>query len=343
MKRVAIIGAGLAGTACAYALNQAGVETVIYEAGDKLAPGASGNEIGLYNPRLSALRSPESEYYSAAFDRALRIFPALSDVEWNPCGSLHLITDAQRGKKFEQAVQSWGWSPEDMRLVDMAQASEIAGVEMQYGALYLPRAGVVSPRKLCAAYAAGSEIHLNTYVKSIQLIEADAVILACGMGIKNFTETENLPLQAARGQITYARATAASAGLKTNLCYGGYFSPVVNGVHTLGATFQRWLDHSDIITEDDADNIAKLAAVAPDLAAGLVVEDHRAAMRTTSKDHFPLVGPVGENLYVSTGHGSHGILSSLMAAEILTAMILQKQASLSAMVIAALQPHRFLV
>lgn len=52
-KRIAIIGGGLAGTSCAYVLKQYGFEPVIYEAGDKLAYGASGNEVGLYNPRFS--------------------------------------------------------------------------------------------------------------------------------------------------------------------------------------------------------------------------------------------------------------------------------------------------
>ena len=240
MKRVAIIGGGLAGTACAYTLNQAGIETVIYEAGDTLAPGASGNALGLYNPRLSALRSPESEYYSTAFDLALRVFPALGDVDWLACGSLHLITDEQRQKRFEQAVQNWGWPAEAMRIVDAALASEIAGVELRHGALYLPQAGVVSPQKLCAAYAAGSEVHLNANVQSLASIEADTIILACGMGIKNFMQAENLPLQAVRGQITHLKAGAESAKLKTNLCYGGYFSPAIKTMRIISASWRRW-------------------------------------------------------------------------------------------------------
>jgi flavin-dependent dehydrogenase len=44
--KVAIIGAGLAGTAAAWALRQAGAEPVIYEAGPEIAPGASGNPVG---------------------------------------------------------------------------------------------------------------------------------------------------------------------------------------------------------------------------------------------------------------------------------------------------------
>src|SRR5690606_17587106 len=121
----------------------------------------------------------------------------------------------------------------------------------------------------------------------------------------------DLPLNPVRGQITQVKVSAATQKLKANLCCGGYFSPALGGAHTLGATFQRWLDHGDIMEQDDADNIAGLAAVAPELAEGLEVAGHRAAVRTSSKDHFPVVGGLADNLYVSTGHGSHGIISAL--------------------------------
>jgi tRNA 5-methylaminomethyl-2-thiouridine biosynthesis bifunctional protein len=356
--KVAIIGGGLAGTSCAYMLKQAGIEPVVYEAGEELAPAASGNALGLYNPRLSALRSAESEYYTAAFDLALEVFSSLchldrsgaewrdlrslgyarddNNIKWSCCGALHLMTDETREKRFAQAVQNWGWAPEKMQIVDAAEASKIAGVDLQHGALYLPDSGVVSPKKLCAAYAKGVEIHFGTAVKPDE-VEADAVIIACGAAAKDF----GLPLNAVRGQLTFTKANAHTEALKTNLCYGGYFSPAVGGEHALGATFQRWLDHSQIIEEDDADNIVKLAAVAPDLAEGLEVTGHRAAVRAASKDHFPIVGKLRENLYVSAGHGSHGILSTLAAAEILTAMISGREQAFDQVVLDKLSPARF--
>jgi tRNA 5-methylaminomethyl-2-thiouridine biosynthesis bifunctional protein len=143
--KVAIIGAGLAGTAAAWALRQAGAEPVIYEAGPEIAPGASGNPVGLYNPRLSAERS----FYSDAFPLALKAFEQLRDTDWNECGALHLITDEKRQKKFTDAVKSWGWPRGEMRIVNKAEASEIAGVGVHYDALYLARSGTISPKKLC--------------------------------------------------------------------------------------------------------------------------------------------------------------------------------------------------
>lgn len=326
--KAAIIGAGLAGTACAYVLKRQGFEVEIYEAGNAIAPDASGNPLGLYNPRLSGERT----FYADAFDLALKTFPSLDGIEWNQCGSLHLITTEIREKRFAQAARNWNLG---MRIVDAREASEIAGVSLNHSALWLPQAGTVSPRKLCEAYAQDVKTHFNAKIESLPDIDADVIILANGYGVQKFFD---LKLGQVRGQITQIKANAASKNLKCNLCYGGYLSPEANGAHTLGATFQRWLSHSDIIEEDDADNIAKLKEVI-DLGKFEIL-DHRAALRTTSKDHFPVIGHIKDNIYVSAGHGSHGILSSLAGAHIIAAQIAGRPAPVNSQ---GLQPQRFLV
>ena len=109
MKKVAIIGAGLAGCAAGYVLKQAGYEPVIYELGEKVAPAASGNLLGLFNPRLSAELTPEGRFYKAAFEKALDLFPTLEGIDFNPCGALHLITDEKKENRFGKLLQNWGW------------------------------------------------------------------------------------------------------------------------------------------------------------------------------------------------------------------------------------------
>jgi tRNA 5-methylaminomethyl-2-thiouridine biosynthesis bifunctional protein len=332
--RVAIIGAGLAGCALAYVLKHAGAEPVIYEAGGEIAPEASGNPVGLYNPRFTAEFGPEAEFYSSAFESVLGVFERLMGIDWNPCGALHLINDEKKEKRFAQAVQSW--PVPQMRIVDAAEASEIAGVELSHQALYLPRSGSVSPKKLCAAYVRGVEVQFNSY-QAPQENNA-CVVLACGMGALKFIP--HLPLQSVRGQITLVKASASSLKLKTNLCYGGYMSTALGGQHIVGSTFQRWLDHTDHLAQDDHDNLAKLYSHVPDFS-GLEVVGARAALRTTAPDHCPVVGKVAENLYVSTAHGSHGILSSWMAAEIIASMILNSESSVSQAVLKRVSPDRF--
>lgn len=107
--KVAIIGAGLAGTSLAFALKQHVSDVVIYEAGSSIAAGASGNDIGLINPRLSAFRTPESDYYTSAFGLAVRTFEQLQNIDWKRCGSLHLMISDQKDKRFPQTIENWNW------------------------------------------------------------------------------------------------------------------------------------------------------------------------------------------------------------------------------------------
>jgi tRNA 5-methylaminomethyl-2-thiouridine biosynthesis bifunctional protein len=344
---IAIIGAGLAGTACAYILKRAGLNPVIYEAGHQIAEGASGNSIGLVNPRFSAHRSPESDYYTSAFALAVREFSRLNDVGWRQCGALHLMVDEKKEKRFPQTAQNWGWPESEMRIVSPDEASAISGIQIRHAALYLAASGYLNPAKLCETYAHDIPIHLNTPINELEDIKADAIILACGGAVNNFKPASFIPLQSVRGQITQVRASESSPlnNLKCNLGYGGYCAPAnAEGLHTLGATFQRWLDHTDLCDDDDSDNINGLKAIAPEAANHLDVINRRAALRTSAKDHFPVVGklPGHDNIYVSTAHGSHGIISTLAAAHLIADMILERPASQSNFTINSLSPARFM-
>ncbi len=339
--KIAIIGGGLAGCALAYVLNRLGQSVAVYEAGPTLANEASGNFSGLYNPRLSALRGPESDFYAAAYSLALRTFSQLPDIDWCPNGVLHLMDNKKKEERFRKTVQNWNWSPDHMRLVSVKEASEIAGIKLEHEALYLPQGGSVAPQKLCEAYMQNIELQLNTPIEKLQDIKADVTVLACGSSVLKFAP--DLPIIPVRGQITQVKATPFSANVKCNICGNGYFMPAVKGIHTLGATFQPDLNHSDISDEDDIENIEKLSAVIPELGSGLEVTGQRASVRATSRHRFPIVGsaPGHNNVYFSAAHGSHGILSSLMSAHLLADFILDRPRCLPQKVIAALSPQRF--
>lgn len=346
MKKIAIIGAGLAGTSLAYVLKQAGMEPVILETGNEIAPGASGNLIGLYNPRFSADWTPQAQFYSAACFKALETFEQLAEINWDPCGTLHLITDGKKARRFPKTLQNWGWEPEDMRLLTAREAAEIAGIKIVHDALYLPRGGSVCPQKLCRAYAQGIEVHLNTPVEDLQSVRkkyaADVLVIAGGMGTLRFLECKTLPLKPVRGQVTLVKAEEKTETLRCNLCYGGYISRSVEGVHVIGSTFQPWLNHSDTIDQDDADNIGRLRAAVPALRdVDFAITGQRAAVRTGAKDRFPVVGKLADSLYISTGHGSHGIISALMSAHILRDMIAGHAPTCPQEVLKALSPRRF--
>lgn len=340
--KIAIIGAGLAGTSCAYVLKQYGLDCFIVESAKSVAPAASGNDIGLYNPRFLAEYTPEAVFYKTAFETACKTFAGLkAETDWNPCGALHIINDEKKRIRYAKMQESWPWDESLMRLIDKEEASSVAGVELCHDALYLPQSGYVSPRKLCEAYSRNTQIITEKTVTSAKDVEADIIVLACAQAASQWKEAAHLPLKTVRGQITRIGATQQSARLKTALCYGGYATPAIDGQHYIGATFQRWLSHSDIIPQDDTDNIAKFTAAVPALTAKYEVTAHRAALRTATPDYKPVIGRLDDKTYISTAHGSHGILSALMAAHIIAADIAKAPQLLPAQVAKHLDPHRF--
>ena len=339
--RVAILGGGLAGCALGFILKQVGLEPVIYEANASLADGASGNVTGLYNPRFGAEWTPQSRYFSKAFELAGELLPTLEGIDYDSCGCMHLINDEKKIIRYSKMIESWGWNADDMRITSPQETSEICGIETAFEGLWLPHSGTVSPPKLCGAYTDGVEVHCDARIENLKDIQADIIILAAGPALRHFEETKHLDLRAVRGQVTMAKETPQSAAMKTNICYSGYMTKARDGMHMIGSTFQRWLDHIDAMAEDDAENISRMQESIPAFKGDFEVLNARASVRTTSKDHFPVVGRLSENLYVSTAHGSHGILSSLMAAHILRDMILDKAQMVDNEVIAAVSPQRY--
>lgn len=333
-KHIAIIGAGLAGCALASVLPQYGLEPVLYDP-NGIAGGASGNPVGIINPRLSAFRTPESDFYTAAFAMAGRELPLIHGTGYERCGSLHLVTDDEKDKKFKRAIENWGWDPAHMRMLDAVQSSDIAGITLAHNALYLPDAGKVSPRKLCEFYAKDA-------ILVPQLPEGEITIFAHGAAMTSDSAFAAIPVHTVRGQITQVIATAESARLKTNLCYGGYMSSASEGVHVVGSTFQKWLSDTAPLAEDDQYNLQQLSSVVPSMA-GFEIAGHRAALRVSSKDRFPVIGPNADrpDQFLSTALGSHGIIGSLLGAHILADYLRGGPFSVGKSTLNALSPARF--
>lgn len=331
---IGIMGAGLAGCALAHVLPQYGFTPVLYDP-NGVASGASGNSVGIVNPRLSAFRTPESDFYTAAFALAARELPLLADTEYVACGSLHLVTDEEKEKKFNRAVENWGWAKAHMSYLDAKAASDVAGVSLEHPALFLPEGGRVNPAKLCAAYVKDMQIFK-------EMPDADCMIFAHGAGIAADPDFAWLPVHTVRGQITEVAVTPDTATLKTNLCYGGYMSPAHAGVHVVGSTFQKWLSGTECVDEDDVSNLGKLSQVLPALNP-MPVTGHRAALRLSSKDRFPVIGalPDQSGHFISTAYGSHGIMGSLLGAHIIADFLRGGPFSVGKSTLNALLPERF--
>ncbi|NMZ34945.1 bifunctional tRNA (5-methylaminomethyl-2-thiouridine)(34)-methyltransferase MnmD/FAD-dependent 5-carboxymethylaminomethyl-2-thiouridine(34) oxidoreductase MnmC [Pseudomonas proteolytica] len=207
------------------------------------------------------------------------------------------------------------------------------------------------------------------------LASAPVVVLAGAAEVKRFAASAQLPLKRIRGQITRVPQTGSSQSLATVVCAEGYVAPPRLGEHTLGASFDFKSDDLTATAADHADNLALLAAISPDLAARLQASSlapdtlqGRAAFRCTSPDYLPIVGPLADSpafaeayaalrkdarqtpdiacpwldgLYVNSGHGSRGLITAPLSAELLAAWLDNEPLPLPRSVAEACHPNRF--
>lgn len=208
-----------------------------------------------------------------------------------------------------------------------------------------------------------------------QGLRADAVILANSKAASQFWQTNHLTLRTVRGQITRLAPTLASQTLQHAINYSGYLTPAWQGFHTVGATFHPKRTDTDETAADHCENIARLRNALPGFPA-LPAQDAdvysgRVAFRAGTPDYLPYVGPapdadayltfykdglgkgqlkrdyplgpVHPHLYVTAGHGSRGITSTLLAAEVLCHWMLGTPAPVDTDILHALHPARFLI
>ncbi len=207
------------------------------------------------------------------------------------------------------------------------------------------------------------------------IAKADAAVVATGSDTGAIAQTAWLPLRKVRGQTTELPATESLRALRTVYCHAGYITPARLGSHCIGATFD--MDDADcrVRHADHASNLSQLAGALPESGQELAAFDPatlsgRAAVRCASQDYLPVVGAVPDvpaftaayrglqqnarrhidhaapclpGLYVTSAHGSRGLTSTPLAAQILASMICNEPLPLERSLSRALAPARFLV
>lgn len=203
----------------------------------------------------------------------------------------------------------------------------------------------------------------------------DAVVLANTFASSQYAFTQHLPLRWVRGQISYIPATPASQQLQHAINYDGYLNPARDGFHCIGATFNPKDRDPQERDQDHQKNLQQLRDTWPQMAALLNLNAQqpmhgRVGFRCQTPDYLPVIGPlphpeqfqqdyadIGKGFlkrsfgacpnlpgfFINTGHGSKGITSSLLAAEILAGYITGEPQAVDRAVLQAVHPARFLI
>jgi tRNA 5-methylaminomethyl-2-thiouridine biosynthesis bifunctional protein len=357
-----VVGAGLAGCAAAHALALRGISVTLVDQAPMLASAASGNPRGILHARFSATMDPLHRFVLAAYGHALALFDEVLPVDGvtrAECGLLQLATPDTEAKRIARLAML-EWPLHLLQAVDIARASELAGLQMTHGGLWFPAGGWVVPPQVCARLAQhplvtqrlGCEVTILERTASGWRasgegfsIEAEQAVVCCGHQARALSQFSGFPLQSVRGQISELPATAASEAMRAVVCAEGYCAPAVAGRHVAGATTTFDDEAVDVREADHAANILKLAVHMPGLNQALGSLDAarltgRAGVRCSVPGAMPLVGEVEPGLYCSLAHGTRGLLTAGIAGEVIAAAMCGQLAPLPQNLLDALSPKR---
>jgi len=211
-----------------------------------------------------------------------------------------------------------------------------------------------------------------------QTFDADMVVIANAhmsrqLQAVNFLPTKALPGQVTKAQLGDAKATETSISLNTVLCGASYVAPSHDQQLVFGATYRLKSEDESIQDSDNQINLENLNKDFPSVGQQLSSAPAltgRAATRCTVPDYTPVAGAVlnpehfnpayadlknSKNwtfdqpahflsgLYLNCGHGSRGLSSAPLCAELITAQALGEPWPLPAELADVLSPSRFLV
>ncbi|MEX2367488.1 MAG: bifunctional tRNA (5-methylaminomethyl-2-thiouridine)(34)-methyltransferase MnmD/FAD-dependent 5-carboxymethylaminomethyl-2-thiouridine(34) oxidoreductase MnmC [Pseudohongiellaceae bacterium] len=398
IRTVCVVGAGLAGCATAHALAKRGFRVCVMERSNQIAGGASGNPQGIVYLKTALQLTPAALFMRQAFLYARRQYTELAganrnSIQWHASGLVQLAGTPQESERLQAIVRRRQYDARLLQLLDSKQASEIAGITLDHGGLYFPLCGWLDPASACREYLRhpGIEVNLGCQVDALVfdsgqwhvlgsqksggrlLAKADAVVIAGSFEARHLDQCQHYPLLPVRGQLSRIPATDSSRKLKSILCSKGYIIPALEGTHSIGGSFTAHSINTAVLEADHRQNLDFLQDISRDLyeqASSVSAQQGRAAVRSTTPDHLPLLGPAEDlhgnlaryadlgrdastrfqepgcchpNLYLNLAHGSHGLTTTPLAAEYLACLIARQPVPLQSGVVEALHPVRYTI
>ncbi len=202
------------------------------------------------------------------------------------------------------------------------------------------------------------------------VMTSEVVVVANGVGVSEIDKTSYLPVSAVRGQMTAVPISETSAQLEHAVSFDAYVTPQYNGTHYVGASYSLHEKSKDLLVADQEDNLLRLEKALPGLFSHPDNLNGRVGFRAVSTDRIPIIGQIPDEpafkslykdlhhgkpaehyksgqylpgLYVSAAHGSRGMCSCFLSAEIIVSMVENSPTPVSKEVIDIVNPARFLI
>ena len=376
---IAVVGAGVAGLSCAYALAVRGHRVTIF---DKAAPlaGASGNVRGVLAPKLTALGRLASNLHTIGYLASCRFYPSLSEQTGieilQTTGALDLLV-ANRVTGAEVNALP----PEFATLLTEEHSQAMTGTGIGE-AIFVPQAGLIDTAHFAKAVLGHPNIifetaqlqdicqhpdrvtltltdtDTNTDTKTpLKTLEFDHVVLAMALDTCDFLGHIK-PFNYSRGQVSWFEVHPQIYDHlpSPTLKYGGYcakFEQDDRYYVMIGASFVRDTLDITVNRHEHEVNVADFCQALPKVAAKFTditpnSQWHgRARLRSQTVDYLPLVGQVWQNgfnadsrVWTFSALGSKGYAYAPIGSELLAGLVCGEILPLSQIMVEKLSPNR---
>lgn len=335
VRKVLIVGQGLAGSVLALELLKRGCEVHVVD--DQRPGSASPVAAGMFNPMSfrriipvwradEVMPAMETFYRNAEQKLGSTFFHRVPLVKVFPNGEYAALWK----QRMEEGLP---WITDGPQLPPEAKAPHGCGMVPEAGYLDLP----VFMRSVAELLAAEGRIHRHAFNEDLLeaqgegfvyrdaasglRLPADAVVLATGTYARGSKLLGALPLQTNKGEVLTVRTRFRSENTLNN---GKWLLPIGEGAYRLGSSYLPGAEDAHP-TGQVAEHLLEKAALM--VNATFEVEEHRAGLRPTVSDRRPLLGESARaGVYHFNGLGTRGVLNAPLLAELLAEHLLHGRA-----------------
>ncbi|QUE30673.1 FAD-dependent 5-carboxymethylaminomethyl-2-thiouridine(34) oxidoreductase MnmC [Francisella philomiragia] len=311
-KKIAIIGAGLAGCSLAYELSRTlNFDITLFDKNSDIATEASGNFAGILEPYLTSDNNFSDQFHTLGYSILLEFINQYrNDIEICTQGVLQILSDEKELNRYQKIFTKREIADDLARIISHQELSQLIGKDTLNKAVYYPNALSVVPKSICQLWLklSTAKLKLDNELLDIKKLENntwqlefndftedfDIVIFAGGYPLfKNISLLQNIPVYPSQGQLTVIKRCF---DISNNIMDKGYIIPnYKDNLQVIGATFRDNNDTSgDIRQEDNTFNINQIKQIFDDKNYNVEIVNSRVATRCVTSDHLPLVGRLAD-------------------------------------------------